>query len=287
MDTRYAEVIAKLDDVRPCGWGWMARCPAHEDNRRSLSIRIAKDSGDLLLKCHAGCAFEAVLNGAGIERTECYIKRSGTVSKEVASYDYRDESGKLLFQVVRFEPKDFKQRRPVGGGWEWGLNGVRRVLYRLPDLVKEPKRTVIFAEGEKDVDRLVKEGFLATCNPMGAGKWDETYTASLSGRTVCIVPDGDKPGQDHAANVRRALQEKSTAAILHIGAKDISDWFNAGHTSAELKEICKQALKTAEALKRLRELDLRGKLTAIRQLTDDLDAAAFATANAKPESTKG
>ncbi len=287
MDSRYAEVLAKLADVRPCGWGWMARCPAHDDGRRSLAVRIGKDSGDLLLKCHAGCDFESVLSAAGIERTECYIKRSGTVSKEVTSYDYRDENGNLLFQVVRFEPKEFRQRRKMGSGWEWGLGDTRRVLYRLPQLVKETKRTVIFAEGEKDVDRLVKEGFLATCNPMGAGKWDESYTASLTGRTVCIIPDADKPGMEHAANVKRAIQDKATTAIIHIGAKDASEWFNAGHTAAELKEICKAALKISEAVRLVRDLGTSGKLTVIRQALEDLDAAAFATVNVKPENATG
>jgi putative DNA primase/helicase len=38
------------------------------------------------------------------------------MGKEVAAYDYHDENGKLLYQVVRFEPKDFRQRRPNG---EW------------------------------------------------------------------------------------------------------------------------------------------------------------------------
>jgi hypothetical protein len=48
-----------------------------------------------------------------------------------ATYDYRDENGALLFQVVRKVPKKFVQRRPNGsGGWIWNLDGVRRVLYR-------------------------------------------------------------------------------------------------------------------------------------------------------------
>jgi len=46
-----------------------------------------------------------------------------------------DEAGTLLYQVVRFAPKDFRQRCPDGaGGWLWKLNGVRRVLYHLPEV---------------------------------------------------------------------------------------------------------------------------------------------------------
>jgi len=55
----------------------------------------------------------------------------------IATYDYKDESGKLLYQAVRYEPKDFRQRRPDGkGGWIWNLEGVRRVLYRLEELLR-------------------------------------------------------------------------------------------------------------------------------------------------------
>ena len=36
----------------------------------------------------------------------------------VAKYNYTDENGKLLFQVLRYDPKEFNQRRPDGeGGW--------------------------------------------------------------------------------------------------------------------------------------------------------------------------
>ncbi|MHC4461852.1 MAG: hypothetical protein ACYS30_10525 [Planctomycetota bacterium] len=39
--------------------------------------------------------------------------------KIIATYGYKDESGQLLYKVVRFEPKDFRQRRPDGkGGWK-------------------------------------------------------------------------------------------------------------------------------------------------------------------------
>jgi hypothetical protein len=102
----------------------------------------------------------------------------------VAEYDYRGEQGELLFQVVRFEPKDFRQRRPDGhGGWIWGLGNVRRVLYRLPELLKAPSEQPVFVvEGEKDVDALIAMGLSATTCPMGAGKWLPEYSESLRGR---------------------------------------------------------------------------------------------------------
>lgn len=53
----------------------------------------------------------------------------------IKTYDYVDETGALLYQVCRLEPKSFRQRRPDGAdGWIWKLGDVRRVLYRLPGL---------------------------------------------------------------------------------------------------------------------------------------------------------
>ena len=108
----------------------------------------------------------------------------------VATYDYADESGAPLFQVVRLVPKDFRQRRPNGtGGWTWRLGKTRRVLYRLPELREAVagERLVIVVEGEKDADNLLKLGFTATCNAGGANKWRAEYNESLRDADVVII----------------------------------------------------------------------------------------------------
>lgn len=74
-----------------------------------------------------------------------------------ATYDYVDESGTLLFQVVRYEPKAFRQRRPdEHGGWIWNLDTTRLVLYRLPDVLQA--ESVLVLEGEKDVETAYRLG---------------------------------------------------------------------------------------------------------------------------------
>ncbi len=61
---------------------------------------------------------------------------SAAIGKIVAVYDYRDESGEVLYQVVRYDTKGFRQHIPNGSGtWTYSLNGTRRVLYRLPELL--------------------------------------------------------------------------------------------------------------------------------------------------------
>ncbi len=124
--------------------------------------------------------------------------------KIVAEYNYADENGTLLFQCVRYEPKDFKQRRPDGkGGWVWNLDGVRLVLYRLPEVVKASEVWIV--EGEKDCDTLAALGLCVTCNPLGAEKWRDEYNEALRGKSVVIVPDNDAPGRRHVEQVARAL----------------------------------------------------------------------------------
>ena len=73
----------------------------------------------------------------------------------VATYDYHDQHGQLLFQVVRYDPKDFRQRRPDGnGGWIWKLDGVDRVLYRLPELLRAaPVRDRVHLRGREGLQR--------------------------------------------------------------------------------------------------------------------------------------
>jgi putative DNA primase/helicase len=162
----------------------------------------------------------------------------------VATYDYRDENGDLLFQVVRKSNKDFPQRRPDGkGGWIYNLDGVEKVLYRLPELIDaDPEATVYIPEGEKDVDRLHELGLVATCNPMGAGKWRDRYTEHLRGRNVVVLADNDEKGRRHAIHVLRSLHGKAKSVRLvefpelpHKG--DVSDFLLARPLDALLVRV--------------------------------------------------
>jgi len=164
--------------------------------------------------------------------------------KIVATYAYKDENGKPLFEVVRFEPKDFRQRVPTGDGkYSWKLNGVRRVLYNLPAIVSTEK-PVYIVEGEKDADRLTKEGWIATCCPGGAGKWKNEYNYCLKGRDVVILPDNDQPGRDHAKQVAGSLYGTANrikiVTLQGLDEKgDVSDWLKT-HSKDELFKVMKE-----------------------------------------------
>ncbi|MDZ4278289.1 MAG: phage/plasmid primase, P4 family, partial [Dehalococcoidia bacterium] len=165
-----------------------------------------------------------------------------------ATYDYRDEDGRLLFQVVRLRSKEFRQRRPDGaGGWIWNLRGARRVLYRLPELLAtDPSQPVFLVEGEKDADRLATLGLIATTNPGGAGKWRAEYGEALRGRRVIILPDKDDSGRKHAEQVARSAHGVA-ADVRVLGLRglpdkgDVSDWLDAGGTAEELLKLGESA----------------------------------------------
>lgn len=254
MSPGLEQVLRALGDrgLRRNGKGWQARCPAHDDSRASLSINEGTD-GRALLHCHAGCDTAVVVSGLGLKladlmppRTEAGPRPKGAVGdnprrpRVVATYDYCDERGELLYQVIRREPKDFRQRRRVGEDWSWSLGDVRRVLYRLPDVLAAKKEEPAFiVEGEKDADALMKLGLCATTNAGGAGKWRSEYSEALRGRSVIILPDNDDPGRTHAVMVARALS--GVAARLKVlelpglpTKGDVSDWLMAGGTVAGL-----------------------------------------------------
>jgi hypothetical protein len=161
----------------------------------------------------------------------------------VSTYDYADEAGTLLYQVVRFAPKDFRQRRPDGtGGWVWDMKNVRRVLYRLPAVIEAVRQgeTVYVCEGEKDCDAvnaLDGSGFVATCNPGGAGKWRAEHAECLRGASrVVIVADKDEPGRRHALDVRASLKGivDDVRIVEAKTGKDAYDHLAAGHGLEEL-----------------------------------------------------
>lgn len=187
-------------------------------------------------------------------------------AKVTATWAYTDEAGKRLYEVQRvedgtFDPetkkpnKTFRQRHhdpkdpaAKSDGWVWSLKGVRRVLYRLPAVLEAVKagRTIYLVEGEKACDAAVKLGLDATTAGMGAGKWDDGYTAALTGADVVVVPDNDDQGENHAQVVGAALRGKAKSVrVLRLPdlppKGDIYDWVGQGGTLSRIQELTEQA----------------------------------------------
>ena len=219
----------------------MARCPSHDDKNPSLSLRDV--DGKMLVHCHAGCEQAAVV--AALKALGLWTEPRQSVSIIVATYDYSNEAGQLLYQVVRTEPKGIFQRRPDGyGGWI-NKKCERQVLYHLREVLEAP--IVFVAEGEKDAETLRSYGFVATTNAGGAkAPWLPQYTEALVGREVILIPDNDRPGRERASRIARALLGRvARLVILELErAKDVTEWFERGHGELELIELVEKGLGT-------------------------------------------
>ncbi|MEU3436359.1 DUF3987 domain-containing protein [Streptomyces sp. NPDC006863] len=232
----YERVMEALQQHGSNGRGTAWQCVAHED--RSPSLSVTKGREGVLLNCHAGCATEDIVSALGLTMADLFDEplEKRERPKVVAEYPYADEQGEVLYVVRRLEPgydgerKTFRQYRPDGRP---GVKGVRKVPYRLPQLIETAQAggTVFVLEGEKDVDTADRLGIAATCNVGGAGKWSDDYTAYLSGASeVIVIADRDEPGRKHAAAVADSVQRAGipVRVLEPARGKDMTDHIAAG-----------------------------------------------------------
>lgn len=217
-------------------------CPIHSG--KDLNFAVNPETG--VAFCHSQCAKGWDMIGLEMELTSGdFVKAKAEVFRIVgrpapnwqdrdieATYDYTDENGNLLYQVVRKIGKKFIQRRPSPSGngqWQWGLGHAKLVPYRLSKIVSA--EVVGIAEGEKDVAALERAGWVATCNNGGAGNFKPELAPWFIGKHVAIFPDNDEAGRKHAQLVARLLHP--VAASVRIvempGLKlkgDVSDFLS-------------------------------------------------------------
>lgn len=159
------------------------------------------------------------------------------------AYDYIDEHGECIYQVVRYEPKTFRQRRPDGkGGWVWNVKDVTPVPYNLPGIMADKDAAIWVVEGEKCAQLLIKQGFVATTNHGGAKNWSADLNKWFAGRNVIVLPDADAAGTRHAEVVVSNLYPVAKAVKLVTipgltDKQDVYDWMVAGGTRDRLAEI--------------------------------------------------
>lgn len=242
----HEDFISRFEKKMKTARGFMVRCPAHEDGKSSLSVGRARDGG-VLLKCFAGCEPKDIVAALGLEMKDLFAEEKAKPFRVVFAakphvngkngehekpeiekiYSYTDALGREVYQALRMKPKSFRQRHAVDGKWVWNMDGVERVLYRLPEVLKADQVWIV--EGEKDADNLASLGFCATCNVGGAGKWLDGYTESLKGKDIVICGDNDKPGQAHVELVFESVSHraKSVRIVKVPGVKDASDFIDA------------------------------------------------------------
>ena len=226
------------------------RSRAHQN---ALCLGITIDDKGVMWGC----------NHCGRKGGELFQKANGHGGKEqfTATYDYVDEYGTLLFQKVRNRPgstQRFFQRKPNGHGWINNTKDVRKVIYRLPEVIEAiaNEHMILCVEGEKDCDNLRRVGVPATCNPDGAAdaekkpKWRPEFSEMLRGADIVIIPDNDAPGYAHArATAQMSAGVAKRVRILKLTEHwpdcpqggDVSDWLAVGHTREELDALIESA----------------------------------------------
>jgi len=231
-----------------------ARCPFHHDSTASLSIN--SDQG--VWTCHANCgsggvlAFEEKFSDCDHETAKANLATLLGMSfgpEPEAIYTYKDALGDIAFRKLRLSGKRFVCQRPAANGKDWdnGLDGILvKPLYNLPEVVRAAY--VVVVEGEKDADRvdsLNLEQFdpqglpvAVTCNFDGAGHWHPGYSPYFIGKTAVIIPDHDKPGEEHALAIAKSIQPFAAGVkIVNLPGLpehgDVSNYLD-GHTVEEL-----------------------------------------------------
>jgi 5S rRNA maturation endonuclease (ribonuclease M5) len=240
---------------RKIGTELYARCPFHDDGKKpNFRVKVEDNSWFCDVCDTGGGPVEFVSKKTGRDKKEVYKEmiqkqnghtvtansQGGPKPKIIATYDYTDAMGNMLYQVCRFDPKDFRQRRKgTDGEWIWKLEGVERVLYKLPELLSEKAMLIWIVEGEKDVETLRDIRQVATTNVGGAKKWSDAYSQTLKGKEVAVCGDNDEAGREHAKRIIESL-EPYAKAVRHVqipaGFKDVSDYRKSFDTNVKFAE---------------------------------------------------
>lgn len=241
------EIAAYLecDDLK-VGQSRKVSAPYRDDPNPSLNVTRKKSTFLFHDHGYEGDTFAALVDhfssNGHVPEAKVTVRRTSRSDPDEI-YVYVDENGNVLFRVCRSghgKDKRIWQERPRRKGWVKGAAGVRRVLYRLPEVLAAVERgeTIYIVEGEKDADRLWAIGIPATCNPGGAGKWSPQYAECLRGTDVVVVADRDKAGQKHARTVAQSLMgvASSVRVVEALTGTDVSDHLDAGHSLDDLRD---------------------------------------------------
>ena len=227
---------SKLDKVKQTRNGIEALCPSHDDKNPSLTASCNDEK--ILVTCHAGCTFDQISSAIGMEQSKFFARKDMyTPKKIVATFPYTDKEDNLVYNIVRFEPKDFRPQRADG---KWTLEEVDKVPYRLPQILAaiEEGKDILILEGEKDCDNAAKLGLVATTFVGGAGKWCEQYSKLFQGAKVVCLPDNDDVGRKGMSFIASELVKVAKSVrwleLPYIPEKgDFSDWITKDGNNIE------------------------------------------------------
>jgi hypothetical protein len=255
----------------PCRGGATVHCPAHDDGRPSLTVNVGRD-GRLLVHCQTGCTQRAVIDalrerglwrdphmgnggGMGTGNGAAHGARGDnlrTLYRQVALYQYRDATGRVVAEKARFEApggkKTFRWRLPGATDWN-GLQGQLQMrdlpLWGAEQVAAAPPdQPVYVCEGEKAVEACRAHGLLAVCHGGGAGTTDFGDSLEvLRGRVVYLWPDNDEPGRRYMARLYAALRPIARrVTVLQVPVREQGDdaWDYFHRDGGTVEELTRQ-----------------------------------------------
>jgi putative DNA primase/helicase len=248
----------RLSKLKQLGKELRGPCPLHAGRRDSFAVNL--ETGQWF--CHSTCKRGGTLIHLEMELKNLPFRDARrsvfellgralpakTKVKITGTYVYQNEHGEALSRVLRFESsrgKTFSQEHPdTHAGWVKGMDGIRRVPFHLPEVLRSDR--VCIVEGEKKVEALRAWGLTATCNSGGAGKWLLEFSPHFENRNVVILPDNDEPGRRHAVAVAENLLPvaKSVRIVELPGLPqkgDVLDWQVLGGTQEKLEALISEA----------------------------------------------
>lgn len=272
--------FTRLIDAKPSGRNeWKACCPAHDDNRESLSVSIGRN-GAIMLKCHRGCSNREIVDRLGLTFADLYpdkIRPNGVTytppksnrqsatnknrSSEmfdfhdvVATYTYRNGTRKL-----RDSHKRFFWQHLDGDEWKPRRGNAPHVLY----VAGQPQDTLFIIEGEKDANQMARLGFYAMSPENGAGgqgKWLESYNQDIKGKTVRVIPDNDDVGRAFANEI--ATKIHSVAKSVQV--LDLRTLWTDIKEHQDVSDMV-EAIGEKETIKRIMSAETTNKHTTTKQ----------------------
>ena len=213
--------LQSFDKVKRTGKNqYICCCPAHYDDKASLSIAYNPIEDKIALHCHAGCDTADILAEVGKTWADVQPTKEETQKplepwqkQLVAEYRYTDAKGNYLYSKLRYEGegiegKKIRYGRIIDGKFTTGKGDIPGELYNITAIrdAIEQDRTVFYVEGEKDVETLRSFGLIAV-TAGGSGDWKASFAKYFIGvHDLVIIADKDTAGAELAERVSRDLR---------------------------------------------------------------------------------
>lgn len=311
----YEEVLSHFHVSKKGYSSAQCTCPAHADSHASLTISKA-DNGNTLIYCHAGCDMDNILDKVGLKKSDLFVSKTcswqnylekRTKLQLEARYDYHDYSGKYVISRFRLFPKTFRYGEFNANGERVtvGLQGKHRedmeAFYSLSSAadIKQAIVTgtqIFVTEGEKDAITLHNKGFIA----LTFGSSDDiskNIDIFLKGANVILVSDYDKVGYDCMMRIKAIIQDSADKVKVILPCRealhsDITDYFEAGHTTEEFLSIVENQIVDDDTVNTLMKMQAAhddkkaaGSRKEKKFLSDRQDILLERLSELKPEKT--